>query len=305
MVQMAAVYPGLLITEFCLLLLPTWLFCRWLGLAPAPTLLLTRGRPQLPLVAVAMGLLAFAMALALTLPLLLLVFLAGGSYAGPGLPLDTGSQFLMALAAGAVAAPICEEILFRGFVLRSMAPLGPHVAVWSSALLFGLFHMDPVRFVPTMALGVVYGYMTAGTGSVRSSIVAHAVNNGLALTLAFVGSGGETRPTLDLASLRLEVTRVMARSSPGLEATVSPDVILGGAAAMLGLLGLILVALAAMGLRGLAGRRQNRFCLPDMQAAPRLPLANLLRLPAFWTILVLGVLIWGRGLWQLFPGHGA
>ena len=305
LVQMAAVYPGLVFTEFGLLLLPTWLFCRRLGLAPVPTLLLTPGRPLPPLAAVAMGLLAFAMALALTFPVLLLVFLAGGSYVGPILPLETGGQFLMALAAGAVAAPICEEILFRGFVLRSLAPLGPHVAVWGSALLFGLFHMDPVRLVPTMVLGVVYGYMAAGTGSVHSSMVAHAVNNGLALTLAFVGGGGETGGRLDLESLRLEVTRIMAESGAGLAGAVSPDLILLSAAAMLGLLGLILAALAAMGLRGLAGLRPDRFCLPDLEGTPRLPSAHLLRLPALWTILALAVVIWGRGLWQLFSGQGA
>ncbi|TDI31052.1 MAG: CPBP family intramembrane metalloprotease [Acidobacteria bacterium] len=305
LVQMAAVYPGLVFTEFGLLLLPTWLFCRRLGLAPVPTLLLAPGRPLPPLAAVAMGLLAFAMALALTFPVLLLVFLAGGSYVGPILPLETGGQFLMALAAGAVAAPICEEILFRGFVLRSLAPLGPHVAVWGSALLFGLFHMDPVRLVPTMVLGVVYGYMAAGTGSVRSSMVAHAVNNGLALTLAFMGGGGDKGETLDLESLRLGVARTMAKSGTGLNEAVSPDLILAGAAVGLSLLGLILAALVAMGLRGLAGRRPHRFCLPDMSGATRLPMTSLLRLPSLWAILGLGALIWGRGLWQLFSGHGA
>jgi len=305
LVQRMAVYPGLVITELGLLLLPTWIFCRRLGLPPVPTLLLTPGRPQPPLAAVAMGLLAFAMVLALTLPVLLLVFLAGGSYAGPVLPLETGGQFFMALVAGALAAPICEEILFRGFLLRSLAPLGAHVAVWGSALLFGLFHMDPVRFVPTMALGVVYGYMTAGTGSVRSSMVAHGVNNGLALTLAFMGGGGGTGGTLDLEGLRLEVARTMAKSGTGLQGAVSPDLILVGAAVSLGLLGLILAGLAAMGLRGLAGRRPHRFCLPDMAGVARSPMAGLLRLPALWALLGLGALIWGRGLWQIFSGQSA
>lgn len=304
LVQTVAVYPGLLITEFGLLLLPTLLVCRRLGLAPARTLLLAPVRRQLPLAAVAMGLLTFAMALALIFPVLMLVFMAGGSYAGPALPLETWGQYLMALAAGAVAAPICEEILFRGFVLRSLAPLGPHLAVWVSAVLFGLFHMDPVRFVPTLALGVVYGYMTAGTGSVRGSMVAHAVNNGLALTLAFAGGGGETGARLDLKRLRLEVTRIMAESGTGMEGAISPDLILMGAAAMLASLGLVLVGLAALGLCGMAGSGPDRFRLPCMEAVPRLTSVSLLRLPALWMILALGTLIWGRGLWQIFSGPG-
>ena len=49
---------------------------------------------------------------------------------------DTVSMFLYA----SFLAPISEELIFRGFVLRSLRPYGKRFAILGSAFLFGLFH---------------------------------------------------------------------------------------------------------------------------------------------------------------------
>ena len=302
LVQSWSVYPGLLLTEFGLLLLPTLAFCyrqRW---PVAETLMLGRGRGTPAVAAVGMGLLAFGMVLALTFPILILLFLAGGSYPGLNLPLETTGQFALALLAGAVAAPLCEEILFRGFLLRSLAGFGPHVAVWVSAVLFGIFHMDPVRFFPTLALGVVYGYLAAGTGSVRAPIIAHGVNNGVALTLAFVGGGGGEAESLDLAGLRHEVEKAMSTSGTGLEATLSPDLILLAAAGMMLVAGLVLLVMVHLALRGLAGPGPGRFRAFIPEGAGSRPLRELAGMPALWAVGVIGMGIWVVALRGIFAG---
>ena len=300
LVQTWAVYPGLLFTEFGLLLLPTLTFCYMKGWRAPEVLMLHRGRGTPAAGAVGIGLLAFAMVLALTFPLIIMILLAGGSYPGLNLPLDTGGQFAMALLAGAVAAPLCEEILFRGFLLRSLAPFGPHAAVWASAVLFGIFHMDPVRFIPTMALGVVYGYLAAGTGSVRAPMIAHGVNNGLALTLAYLGGGGAEGESLDLAGLRGEVETAIQSSAGGMEATLSADLILAVAAGMMLVAGLVLLVMVHLALRGVAGSGPERFRAFIPAGIVRQPLGDLARLPAVWVVVAIGIWIWTVALRGIF-----
>ena len=56
---------------------------------------------------------------------------------------DTVSMFLYA----SVLAPISEELLFRGFILRSLRPFGKRFAIFGSAFFFGLFHGNLLQTV--------------------------------------------------------------------------------------------------------------------------------------------------------------
>jgi membrane protease YdiL (CAAX protease family) len=86
-----------------------------------------------------------------------------------------------------VLAPFCEEIAFRGYLQRTLAiRRGPVVAIAGSAILFSLLHLDPIRFPALLVLGLVFGWISWRSGSTWPSIVAHAVNNGLASTIALV-----------------------------------------------------------------------------------------------------------------------
>ncbi|MEJ7661065.1 MAG: CPBP family intramembrane glutamic endopeptidase [Hymenobacter sp.] len=58
------------------------------------------------------------------------------------------SHPLLALALGCAATPVCEEIFFRGVLLQGLLRnYRPAVAVAESALLFGVFHFNPVQSV--------------------------------------------------------------------------------------------------------------------------------------------------------------
>lgn len=300
--QGVSVYPGLLFTELVLLLGPVLLACRYLGLPVRSSLMLAPGAPGTGRAAAGIGVLAFTMALALTLPVLIMVVMAGGVYPGLPLELETWSQFLAALLAGAVAAPLCEELLFRGFLLRSLSSFGPHAAVWVSAVLFGLFHMDPVRFVPTMALGVVYGYLAAGTGSVRGAILAHAVNNGLALSLAFTGNRGPAKEAgvLTLESLRQDAGRALTEQGRALPAGFSVDSLLVAAAALLLVAGLVLVFLTGLALCAIAGVPGERWRILTQEEGRYQPLRRIFLLPGFWGTGVLGLVLFLLGLSSIF-----
>jgi sodium transport system permease protein len=90
------------------------------------------------------------------------------------LPLNRALFFI------AVLPGICEELLCRGFLLRSFLPrfgkLGSIVLV---AVAFGLLHLNPYRMIPTAFLGVVLGFIALETGSLYPAMLAHATNNAL------------------------------------------------------------------------------------------------------------------------------
>lgn len=80
-----------------------------------------------------------------------------------------------------VVAPVTEELLFRGLILRGL--LGRYnswVALLISAGLFAAMHMNPWQLIPTFALGVLFGWFYLRTGSLVPCIAGHALNNFMA-----------------------------------------------------------------------------------------------------------------------------
>ncbi|MDR3327446.1 MAG: CPBP family intramembrane metalloprotease [Prevotellaceae bacterium] len=78
---------------------------------------------------------------------------------------------------GMVAA-ICEEILFRGLILRMLeSKFGMHLAVWLSAIIFSAIHVQFFGFLPRMLLGAGFGYMAVWSGSLWLPVIAHFINN--------------------------------------------------------------------------------------------------------------------------------
>jgi sodium transport system permease protein len=87
---------------------------------------------------------------------------------------------MMALLPG-----VCEETLFRGFILTGFQKRwGPTTAVILTAVLFGLFHLDPYRYLPTALLGALIGAIVIWTGSLWAGMTAHFIAN-LTSTLVF------------------------------------------------------------------------------------------------------------------------
>jgi sodium transport system permease protein len=76
---------------------------------------------------------------------------------------------------------ICEEIMFRGFIYRFFENKSKWYAIWISAFLFALYHLDPYRFLPVLFLGVLLGWLLSKTNSIFPSMLSHAINNSTAL----------------------------------------------------------------------------------------------------------------------------
>ncbi len=94
----------------------------------------------------------------------------------------------------AVLPALCEELLFRGALMGMLrGVMGNRGRVILVAVLFGLLHLSLVQVLPTAALGVVLGLLVVWTGSLWPAVLAHGLNNTLAVTMAHLGVASETR----------------------------------------------------------------------------------------------------------------
>ncbi len=96
----------------------------------------------------------------------------------------TAFNTALLFVAGAILAPIVEEILFRGFLQKSLSHKMPvWAAIAISALIFGAIHLDFYALPVLAVMGGIFGVLYHLTGSLRVTILAHVINNAAALSL--------------------------------------------------------------------------------------------------------------------------
>jgi glutamate-5-semialdehyde dehydrogenase len=77
-----------------------------------------------------------------------------------------------------IVAPITEEVLFRGIILRGLlGRWNPWAAIVTSALIFTLMHFNPAQAPIAFALGCVLGWLYVRTRSIGLCMLGHALNN--------------------------------------------------------------------------------------------------------------------------------
>ena len=62
----------------------------------------------------------------------------------------------------------------------------PHLAIWITAIIFSAIHLQFYGFIPRMLLGALLGYLFYWSGNLWLSILAHFVNNGFAVVVAYL-----------------------------------------------------------------------------------------------------------------------
>ena len=87
-----------------------------------------------------------------------------------------------------ILAPLAEEVVFRGAILRTllgiMSKKNHWVAIMISAAIFGVVHANLAQFVNALLMGLLLGWMYYRTGSLVPGILLHWVNNTMAYVLA-------------------------------------------------------------------------------------------------------------------------
>ncbi|MCB9781092.1 MAG: CPBP family intramembrane metalloprotease [Alphaproteobacteria bacterium] len=97
----------------------------------------------------------------------------------------TAPGALLSVAFGVLAAPLIEEILFRGFLLTPLVRYtGRGIAVTLTAALFAAMHLsDPTSVLPLFVLGQALGWLRVYSRSLGPSVLMHALNNAVAFVL--------------------------------------------------------------------------------------------------------------------------
>lgn len=110
----------------------------------------------------------------------------------------------------AFMAAVCEEAVTRGVIQTSFYPIKSKWAViLLVSVIFGIFHMDPIRFLPTALLGGMMAYVVYETKNLFYGMLFHFVNNGFISIVSLFETGStdasiallKEQPALILVSL--------------------------------------------------------------------------------------------------------
>lgn len=105
----------------------------------------------------------------------------------------TGGPLWSSFLLTAIFAPIFEEWLCRGMILRGLlTKMKPGWAIFISALFFALIHMNPWQALNAFIIGAVMGFVYYKTGSLWLTMLIHFVNNGTAVIMSQIPSLQDT-----------------------------------------------------------------------------------------------------------------
>lgn len=177
---------GLLFTEYIIILLPSLLFILVQKLPAKKFLKLNKiSFKQILLV---MIITIFTYPLAVFVQGIFLTILDNFTHFIPNeIPSPTDYQgFIYGLFVMGITPGICEEIMFRGVIQSTYDKLGYKKSIIITSLLFAMFHFTLVNFIGPLILGIVFGIMVHKTNSLYTSIIGHALNNSIALSILYV-----------------------------------------------------------------------------------------------------------------------
>lgn len=126
----------------------------------------------------------------LTIPFEAIANLLGGSFYDAYASATAVPQTPSMLFYSVLFAPFCEELLYRGFVLRYLQPYGNTFAILFAAILFGLMHGNITQLPMALLCGVLFGYLALAY-SLRTSMIVHTLTNLVAETVNWLSTANE------------------------------------------------------------------------------------------------------------------
>ena len=90
-----------------------------------------------------------------------------------------------------IIAPIIEEIVFRGFVLKNYSRYNVYTGIVLSGLFFGLMHGNFYQLIFTVPFGMALAYMTVKSNSILPAIFTHFLANAGVTAINLIGLHNE------------------------------------------------------------------------------------------------------------------
>lgn len=94
---------------------------------------------------------------------------------------ESNTDIILYFVMSAILPAIFEEFAFRGVCITALRPMGTKFAVITSAVLFGLCHVDPLQSVFAFLFGLLIGGAYIATGSIWPGVLLHLFNNSFAV----------------------------------------------------------------------------------------------------------------------------
>ncbi|MBR3629587.1 MAG: CPBP family intramembrane metalloprotease [Oscillospiraceae bacterium] len=89
----------------------------------------------------------------------------------------TARGTVLMLVYSVIVAPITEELLMRGFVLKNLSRSNQHFGIIMTAFIFGIWHENVAQFLLAFVAGCLFGYMAVKHDSLVPCIICHMVVN--------------------------------------------------------------------------------------------------------------------------------
>ena len=112
------------------------------------------------------------------------------------------SPIWVILLVAVIIGPIVEELIFRKLLMDKLGMYGDRIAIFVSAIAFGLFHGNLYQFFYAMLLGLLLAYVYSKTSNILYPIAIH-------ITVNFLGSIVPL-PLLDYMEKYFEIMEVIA-----------------------------------------------------------------------------------------------
>lgn len=100
--------------------------------------------------------------------------------------IDNMYSLVIGIVIIAIAPAICEEVMARGVIMRGYERFGNKTAWAISAILFSIMHRNIQSVVPIFLIGLLLAYIVYRTNSIWAGVVAHFINNAVAIALLYV-----------------------------------------------------------------------------------------------------------------------
>ena len=98
----------------------------------------------------------------------------------------------MMIALVCLVAPTIEEIIFRGYIWRSLDRYSFVFRLLMSSFVFSMFHIEPIHIIGVFPMAIWLGWIRSKSNTIYESIAAHIASNVMAVFLITYA------PTLDL-----------------------------------------------------------------------------------------------------------
>lgn len=114
------------------------------------------------------------------------------------LNVHTFPELLFNILLIAIIPAMGEEMFFRATIQKIFTEWRKAVwGIWIAAFVFSAIHLQFYGFVPRMLLGAFFGYLYAWSGSLWLPVVAHFVNNAIAVVFYYLKYNGVNLPDID------------------------------------------------------------------------------------------------------------